>query len=305
MKQIGTCKIHFLSEAMSPITHMMGVSGNESILNREKIIYKNNVVDIPMLSGNALRHKIIRDPGAMYLVDCCDLRGKLSIDQANYMFTGGSLTESSTTNNIKIIAELQQISPLFRLLGGSLRNQVIGGSLFVSRGLLICEENAKTIQALCKNYQLPKNPLLPAQHFISKFQYTRGDAGRMKDAASIITDIDSKEKSNLMIYSGETIIQGAMFYHDLTLYNVSPLEIGAALHSINLWQHNDGIIGSSARIGHGKLKSSIWIDGLVDWFGDEKDSAELVVDYIKHVQAKKDNFVDWLQKAFPEKKSLL
>ena len=305
MKQIGTCRIHFLSEAMSPITHMMGVSGNESILNREKIVYDNNVIDIPVLSGNALRHKIIRDPGALYLVDQCGLRGKLSIDQANYMFTGGSLTESSTTDNIPIIAELQTISPLFRLLGGSLRNQVIGGSLFVSRGLLICEENADTIKKLCGKYKLPEGNLLPAQHFISKFQYTRGDAGRMKNAAGMIKDIDSAEKTNLMIYSGESIITGAMFYHNFTLYNVSPLEVGAALHCINLWQNNDGIIGSSARIGHGKLKSFIWIDGLIDWFGTEKDPAQLVEDYINHVDENKKRFINWLQKAFPCKNNLL
>lgn len=305
MKQIGTCKIHFLSKALSPITHMMGVSGNESILNREKIVYNNNVLDIPIISGNALRHKIIRDPGALYIVDCCGLRGKLSIDQANYMFTGGSLTESSTTDNISIIAELQQISPLFRLLGGSLRNQVIGGSLFVSRGLLFCEENAETIQKLCGNYQLPDGHLLPAEHFISKFQYTRGDAGRMKNASEIIKDIESAEKTNLMIYAGESIITGSMFYHNFTLYNVSPLEVGAALHCINIWQNNDGIIGGSSRIGHGKLKSSIWIDGLVDWFGDEKEPDQLIKNYIDHVEKNKEQFVDWLQKAFPCKKSLL
>lgn len=301
MKQIGTCKIKFLSYAMSPITHMMGVSGNESILNREKVVYNSSIVEIPVLSGNALRHKIIREPGSMYLVDCCDLRGKLSIDQANYMFTGGSLTESSTTDNIKIIAELQQISPLFRLLGGSLKNQVIGGSLFVSRGLLVCEENAHTIQQLCTNYLLPDSPLLPAQNFISKYQYTRGDAGRMKDAASIISNIESKEKSNLMIYAGESIIQGSFFYHDMTLVNVSPIEVGAALHCISLWQNNDGIIGGSARIGHGKLKSEIWIEGLEDWFKTDYDPSGLVTDYIQHVQENKKNFVDWLQKAFPGK----
>jgi hypothetical protein len=283
---------------------MMGVSGNESILNREKVLHEGNVVDIPVLSGNALRHKIIREPGALHLVDVCELRGKLSIDQANYMFTGGSLSESSTTDNIPLIAELQEVSPLFRLLGGSLKNQVVGGSLFVSRGILICLENQKLLPKLIpEDYEIPVQSLLPAQHFISKYQYTRGDAGRMKDSVSMIKDLQKKEESNLMIYAGESIVPGTLFYHDLILYNVSPLEIGATLFCIQRWQKSDGIIGGSARIGHGKMKSNIWISGLVDWFGHEKDPDELIQEYIQHVEKNKDRFVSWLEKAFPTKMS--
>lgn len=303
MKQIGTFKIHLLSEAMSPISHMMGVSGNESIINREKVVFNNDVVDIPVLSGNALRHKMIREPGALYIIDRCGLRGKLSIDQANYMITGGSLSESSTNDNIPLIAEIQKVSPLFRLLGGSLKNQVVGGSLFVSRGLLCCAENAESIEKQ-GGREIP-GPLIPAQHFISKHQYTRGDADKMKDSSEIITPHEQKKgDSNLMIYSGENIIQGSMFYHNITLYNVSPLEIGAAVHSINLWQNADGIIGGSSRIGHGKLKSSIWFDGLDDWFGTERSPVDLVADYINHVDQNKEEFRNWLNKAFPSKKDL-
>jgi hypothetical protein len=305
MKQIGTCKIRFLSEALSPITHMIGVSGNESIINREKVFNGGEVKDIPVLSGNALRHKMIREPGALYLVDACDMRGKLSIDQANYMFTGGSLTESSTNDNIPLIADLQKISPLYRLLGGSLKNQVVGGSLFVSRGLLVCLENQETIGKLAGEYKLPDEPLLPAQHFISKYQYTRGDAGKMKDASEIVANLPEQKDTNLMIYSGESVIQGSLFYHDLTLYNVSPLEAGAALHCVQLWQESGGIIGGSSRIGHGKLKSSMWIDGLADWFGDEMEPENLVDDYIRHVDMHAEDFRDWLKKAFPLKESLL
>lgn len=305
MKQIGTCKIHFLSEALSPITHMMGVSGNESVINREKVFYENAVREIPVLSGNALRHKMIREPGAMYLVDTIGLRGKLSIDQANYMFTGGSLTESSTNDNIPLIADMQKISPLFRMLGGSLRNQVIGGSLYVSRGLLCCAENQEIIQKLAGDYGLPEERLLPAQNFVSKHQYTRGDAGKNKHSAEVLIESTEKKDSNLMIYSGENVIQGSLFYHNVTLYNVSPLEVGCALHCISLWQNTGGLIGGSARIGHGKLKSSLWFEGLEDWFGQEKEPQQLVSEYIQHVQDNADRFKDWLLKAFPTKEKLL
>jgi len=298
MKQIGTCKIHMLSEAMSPITHMSGVSGNEAILNREKVLFKNDVVDVPVLSGNALRHRMIREPGALYLVDACGLRGHLNIDQANYMFTGGSLTESSTTDNLSAIAKMQRVSPLFRLLGGAMKNQVVGGSLFVSRGLLVCDENKSTLEKLLpKSEEMSNVDFLPAQYFISRTQYTRGDASKMKDASEIIEGAEAL-KTNLMIYNGETVIQGAIFYHDVILYNVSPLEVGAALHAIHLWQNNGGTIGGSARIGHGKLSTSICIEGLDEWMGEEDEPSDLIKAYIEHVNANGDEFSEWLRENF-------
>ena len=302
MKQIGSCKFHFLSKAVSPITHMGGVSGNESILNREKVVYKKRVVDVPMLSGNALRHRFIREPGAMHIVDVCGLRGKLNIDQANFMFTGGSLCESATSDNIPLIEKMQRVSPLFRLLGGSLRNQIIGGSLFVSRGLLVCDENREVIDKMCPEvFASIDGEFLPAQAFISNCQYTRGDVMHMKDAADIVNEEQERrkgDKQNLMIYSGESIVSGAMFYHNMTLYNVSPLEVGAALNAIHRWQITNGTIGGSIRIGHGKLDTAIMIDGLVDWFGALKDPTELVTDYCSHVEKNATEFEAWLNEAF-------
>jgi hypothetical protein len=305
MKQIGSCKIHFLSEAVSPITHMGGVSGNESILNREKVVYKNQVVDVTMLSGNALRHRLVREPGAVHLVDACGLRGKLNIDQANFMFTGGSLCESATSDNIPLIAKMQIMSPLFRLLGGSLKNQIVGGSLFVSRGLLVCEENIEVIRKMCPEvFESVDGEFLPAQSFISKYQYTRGDVMHNKDAADIVAEVRKDgDKQNLMIYSGESIIPGSMFYHNMTLYNVSPLEVGALLNAVHLWQLTNGTIGGSSRIGHGKLDTVMMIDGLVDWFGSSKDPVELVKDYCSHVYENSLEFESWLNEAFGGSKS--
>ena len=298
MREVGTCTIHMISEALSPITHMSGVSGNESILNREKVVYKNNIVDVPVLSGNALRHKMIREPGALYLVEQCDLKGKLNIDQANFMFTGGSLCESSTTDNIPVINKMQKITPLYRLLGGSLKNQVVGGSLMVSRGILCCDENKETLEKMYPQaFGEMEEPLLPAQNFISKYQYTRGDASKRKDASDIICDNDNSN-SNLMIYAGETIIQGSIFYHNLTLVNVSPLEIGAALYSLNRWQSQGGVIGGSARIGHGKLKSFFNLDFAVDDFCRDHTPESLVVDYCKHVEENAEEFCAWLKETF-------
>lgn len=302
MELIKNCRIHCISEALSPITHMMGTSGNEAVINREKILYKGKIHDVPVLSGNAIRHRMIRDPGAFYIIKNCGLIGQLNIDQANYLFNGGSLVDSSTNENLKQITEMQTLLPLYRLLGGSLRNQVIGGSLFVLRGILICEENKnQIIKQLPEGYEFPEVTLKSCEEFIDHYQYTRGDASRKKEAPILITEKDLTNKSNLMIYNGQNVIAGSKFYHGFILQNISSLEIGALLHSLQQWESSGSTIGGQGRIGHGILKMSIFFQNGEDFMGNELNPPECVAQYIEHIQKNKEKITKWLTDVFPNK----
>jgi len=301
MNMIKNYKIHCISEALSPITHMMGSSGNESVLNREYILHNNVLKQIPVLSGNAIRHRMIREPGVLYLIQVCDLVGKLNIDQANYLFNGGSLTESSISENLAKIANMQELLPLIRLLGGSFRNQVVGGSLIVLRGLLICEENRnRIIKMIPSQYTMPDNVFRSSEDFIDQYQYTRGDTRKRVDAKLILDGKENNEDTNLMIYNGQTIIAGSIFYHGFILQNVSYLELGALLHSLSQWEFNNGTIGGSLRIGHGKLKMEIFFEEDKDFMGSEINIGQAIIDYIEHVDKNKSKIVDWLFSTFPK-----
>jgi len=313
MSQVTNIMLHALSETVSPMTHMMGTSGNEAIINRERVQTPEGTRSVPVLSGNAIRHRCIREPGAKYLIGRYNIRGALNIDELNYMFNGGSLTENSTNEDMTRVAEMQELFPLFRLLGGSLRNQVIGGSINVMRGALVCEENRAIIQRqLPEDYVLPDDPLLPAETYVSQYQYTRGDVKRqnpgMLTAAKVeerqtelVTSTDGfdddmpGEKSNLMIYSGQSIIPGALWYHGFVMQGVSPLEVGALLHSLQRWQNTGGTLGGQARIGHGKLNTRVWSES-------KYDADEYIRAYIDHVDQVKDRAVEWLNDTFPTKK---
>ena len=303
MDLIKNCRIHCLSEALSPITHMMGTNGNEAVINREPVLYKNEIRQIPVLSGNAIRHRMVRDTGGTYVIKECGLYGKLNIDQANYLLNGGSLTESSTNENMKRIADMQELMPLTRLLGGSLRNQVVGGSLYVLRGLLVCEENRNQIQKLLpQGYELPEQQLRPAEDFISQYQYTRGESAKRNDAGQLLAEVpDADAKSNLMIYNGQDVIPGSVFYHGFILQSVSPLEVGALIHALQLWDNAGGFIGGQSRIGHGKMKMSIFFENGEDFFGNELDPVKLVSDYVAHIHTHSADIANWLNDAFPSK----
>ena len=75
--------IHFLLTASEPITHMMGTRGNVAILNRETVLGDGTPpVEVPVLSGNALRHALMREPAAGLLVDGLGIKGETSFQLA-------------------------------------------------------------------------------------------------------------------------------------------------------------------------------------------------------------------------------
>lgn len=294
-----THKIHMLLETLSPLTHMMGTSGNEALINREAVIYKDEIRHLPVISGNAIRHKLIREPGAMFIVGACNLAGKMNIDQLNYLFNGGSLVESSVSCNIRKIADMQATLPLYRLLGGCLKNQVVAGSLNVHRGMLMCRENAERISSILPADCAIEAAIFPAERFIDQYQYTRGDANKMKDidffaAVDELQTGEEKEKSHLMIFNGQTIVAGSMFYLGFVLNNVSDLELGALFHSLSRW---NGFIGGQGSRGHGRCKISLIKS-------DELDIPSLVSAYKEHIMSKKEEIKSWLFDAFASKKDI-
>ena len=300
MKDIGVVKVHCISKTLSPLTHMMETAGNESIINREKLVHKGVVKSIPVISGNAIRHKMLREPGSMYLVEACELKGKLTIDQANYMFYGGALTESTASENMKMLAILKELFPLYRLLGGSLRNQIIAGSIIVQRGILMCEENREVLElSLPENYDLPEKQLKSSEEFIKEYQYTRSDIQKSKEGTEILKaeEQEGETKTNLMIYNGQCIIPGTLFYHGFILQNISRLEVGAFFHSLQGWKESGGIIGGYSRVGHGRLDMNFVMEDSED-FITAADIEDCMSEYAAHVESNKEACVKWLQDNF-------
>lgn len=165
-----------LSKATSPVTHMAQVAGNEAMIAREPVVTPRGITWIPVLSGNSIRHCMVRKPGVRWLIDQYGLAGKLNLLQLNFLFHGGSLIEGGDRENLNCIADMQRIFPLLRLLGGSLPNQVLSGSLLVSRGILVCRENIEVLQSFIPHGWMPHDwSLQPAENFICNYQYTRGD----------------------------------------------------------------------------------------------------------------------------------
>jgi len=284
-------KINAIATALTPITHMMGSKGNESLINRESIFENGKVVQVPYLSGNSIRHKMIREPGAIDLIKQCDMIGKLSIEQLNFMMNGGSLTESSVSTNIQKIYNLQKLLPLFRLLGGSLKNQIISGSLNNSFGFLFCKENKERIAKLLNNNEIiDKFKFNSYEHFISNYQYTRSSAKNVKNYERFLKQ-DEPENENLMIYNGQTLIAGSVFLIQFNLVNCDDIELGALLNALSCYIDSGCIIGGMGRIGHGKID--------IELLNDEYDFDSLIETYRDHNDINSNLIYNWLQESFP------
>lgn len=279
-----------LSETLSPCTHAKGTAGNESLIAREPVVTARGVAYVPCLSGNAIRHRCVREPGMRWLVGEYGLRGTLTLQQLNFAFHGGNLTEGGGRENTARIADFQRLFPLGRLLGGTLPDQILAGSLQVWRGALVCEENRGYLETVVGDEMLPSR-LRPAESFVSGWQYTRGDAA--KTAADLLPKdspaVDAP--SNLMIFSGQAVTRGAAFLHGFTLPHVSTLELGALLWSLSLWQAAGGTIGGQAARGHGRLAIAyLEIDGI--------DGQAAIDAYLDHAWAAKADAVAWLTDVF-------
>lgn len=285
-----TYKLNVLATALTKITHMMGTKGNESLINREGLLYNGKVIQVPFLSGNAIRHKMIREPGSMDLIKQCDLRGKLSIEQLNFMLNGGSLTDSSISTNIGKIYNMQKLLPLYRLLGGSLSNQVVSGSLNVSFGFMFCKENQERISKLLEDKSIVDDfKLRNFEHFIGNFQYTRSSSSNTKGAKSIIRNDETD--TNLMIYNGQTLIPGTKFLIQFHLINCDDIELGALLNALQCYIDEGCNIGGMSRIGHGRI-------GL-EFLDDEYDYQYLIDQYREYIQINSYAIENWFNETFP------
>lgn len=273
-----TYRIECVSTAESPITHMSGTAGNEAIVAREPVQTPRGVAWVPFLSGNALRHRAVREPGVLWLIEQYGLRGKLSLAQLNFLLHGGNLTESTAHENTRRIAEMHRLWPLLRLCGGTLPNQILAGSLDVWRGILVCEENRQHFPGC--------DSLLPAAEWLSGYQYTRGD-GRKLGIAETSKVFGDDGPSNLMIFSGQSVIRGARFYHGFLAKHASEVELGALLWSLQLWQHAGGTIGGQAARGHGRLRCEL--------LAGDYDQAACVEAYRDYALAQRDEAVAWLR----------
>lgn len=253
--------IHIIATALSPITHMHGTAGNVALLQREAVFTRDGeLVAIPCLSGNALRHALVRTPAAEYLLNTCGLTD-ISYQLGDFLFHGGKLTKASPLS-VRDTASLLRAVPSLALLGGALPGQILEGVLRVSRAILICRESADVIE---RRAGIELGAYHGCDEFVDSYLYTRSAEANNPDAIC-----------DRMIYEGECVRAGAKFYMTLTLDTRDRRVIGCLLKAL---KDSAGYIGGMSRIGHGEL-SFMWASDDID----EDDESKLISEYENYVK---------------------
>lgn len=288
---IYTYRMTCLAKALSPLTHNKGSEGNETLVNTEMIRCADGPRQVPVLSGNALRHRMVRQSGANWLVDELGLAGRMTLEGLNFMFAGGALTRGGATENIGRLQELWDLFPLYRILGGSLPDQIVPGTLTVLRGMLVCAENIEAIRSMLPvRTWMPEGKYPPASALLGRYQYTRVDAAR-SELSNAAHGIQRQNDSSQMIYSGQTVAAGSLWVHGFELRRARDVELGALLLSLALWRRECRTVGGMSSRGHGMLDMSMHVEPAVD-------QAKVITAYVDHIRARRKACVSWIEQNF-------
>jgi hypothetical protein len=244
---VRTTRIEGVLTAQSPVHHGGDEkTGSEVLMRRMKYIVGGEAIEVPVVSGNAIRGPLRRH----VMRDLCESVGHTpTVKMYHLLFSGGILEEvagkKSGTIDLELREAIRNTLPPLSLLGASILNQITAGKLQVGIATPACQElnefHPALLQSATSFYELLDD----------SFQ-TRKD-----DLKSPLAG----EAKVQMMFTFETLAPGTRFRHALTLLDHTDLEASCLQHMISLWQADPHIGGHSAT-GFGQVRIAY------DWSAD-------------------------------------
>lgn len=201
------------------------------------------VMEIPAVSGNSLRHQVVREPAWLHLCQWLDLepaepgRGPIPPGVEAIFSNGGNIVSGakSPSTAFNLAARIRTLYPTLDLLGGVTNSFDLGESRLRVAGWLICAENREALRD-SPAYDLPAAT-------ISVFD--------MLDDVTL-TRHATMAGLGQMIYSFETLLAGAQVLCRLVLTPFTPRNTrGALVAAVETFMADDGQIGGQGRVGYG------------------------------------------------------
>lgn len=261
----------------SPLAHADEHLETMQRFRREPYLLNNEVLEIPVYSGNAIRG-MLRRAAAHHV---CDIIGagerSLPVESFYLLFSGGYLTGGDHAERVDEHRRTRQLLPHLGLLGYSHGTRIAHGLIDVWRGEPVCVELAST----------------PGHHDHPAYQDT--DAPSVFDLLTEVSytrrddraDQLAGEKSPVqMRYSHEALIPGTQLIHGATLRTSDELITGAladAVQTCTEWR----TLGGRAAIGHGRYTWT-WERTIA------QEMSELAAAYRDHLAAHRDEIREFL-----------
>lgn len=260
-------KLDIKYKALSPISH----NGDEvlstvSPFRRQKVDYNDEIIDIPVLSGNGFRG-VWRRIGAKHLLDSLGIEN-INPDLYHMLFAGGALTGSTEEEQVLYKREIREKVPFLSVFGSAMGNFMLSGKLSSGFGYVISEET-KTFTGIESERSI--------YEYLSTEFYTRRDdyeAGSAEDVADTVQ----------MKYETEVLIAGTELLQTVILKDCTELEIGCFMNILQLWKKDGAIIGGVARVGHGRVEFDIDFDNY----------REQIEEYNSYIQENKETIKQYI-----------
>lgn len=264
-------------EAVSPIAHHAGTTGNHSYLMTTRVRTERGWEDVPIITADTMRHKL-REASSLALLDAAGMgEGSLSESALRLLFNGGMIV-GGDGGAVKLDAfrELVTLVPALGLFGGCAQNRIVPGRLTVDDALLICTETERYVSPWQAKAAKKTGRLDTYSAHVEEAQRVRMDASLnpamrnllngperarlleklgASEAASASGDATEKEKekSGMLPRTFERVARGSLFawsveaivQNDLDedVFNVSVLAFLAR-----------AVVGGKGGTGHGQLK---------------------------------------------------
>lgn len=209
------------------------------------------VMPVPSISGNALRHCMIREPGANRLIAELGLQPytnklvdeHLTIGVTRFLYSGGQLqAKAKSPSKYDLLeADLRQRYPIVDAVGGSTDSWLMTESACKVAGWVVCEENNRATQAIAG-----------IESKVSIFDY-------LSEETKTRAGIGGKDKeSGQMIFSYEVLAAGLPVVVEVSFNPFSqPLTIGAVWQAVQDWSVQGGIVGGRSQIGHSRFAMEV------------------------------------------------
>jgi hypothetical protein len=245
-----------LLQALSPITHGAETAGNSQLIRRESVATPLGVRSVPTITGNSLRHRLIREP----IADDLCAGWQVTKEQLRWLFNGGALDGKAPNVDVRRMEECFRLLPHTELLGCSLPDVIVTGKLDMGIAWLCCAETTGIITASLPAAFAGDLPLLtPSHEYLSRIQYYRHDAARQRIGNLLESDRDGADYAG-MPHGGEHVIPGALFLCAFHAHGASDLAASALLYALQRWCTMGATVGGQSSRGHGVVQPYLWTD---------------------------------------------
>lgn len=253
-----------------PISHIGETLSTMSMFKREKTLFRGKIIEVPVISGNALRG-IMRRRGAYLLMELIDIKkDHLGDDVQHALFSGGMLKKGAGggTINMNFIKELRSTLPLMSVWGTTIGQQMIGGKLDVGQLVPIsCQTAARTgIDSDISIHSL-----------LDEVAHTRRDDMEDKPKGD-----DKDMQKQQMRYQTEVLASGTRLSHYFTLKDCTKIERGAFMSTLNRFMEYPKIGGMAGR-GFGMIDMGYEIDrsAVEEYEGWVGENAVMINEYLE------------------------